>query len=82
MLRFYLSRVKGLLKITAPCTILTSLYFDRAISKKGLIDPSACWVQKEANIPSPRRMRSVKRPTQGPAKTIKSSPHALAPQPT
>ena len=92
MLRFYFPWVKVLLKIKAPSTILTwwcFLFWKQSFPLlwycnilKCLIDPSACWAQKEANTPSPRRTRSVKCPTQGPAKTIKSSPHSLAPQPT
>ena len=33
--------------------------------------------KKDSNIPSPGRTRLIKCPTPGPAKTIKSKPHAL-----
>ena len=36
---------------------------------------------KDSNIPSPERTRSVKCPTPGPTKTIKSPPHTLPPHP-
>ena len=38
-------------------------------------------MKKDSNIPSPGRTRSVKCPTPGPTKTIKSLPHALPPPP-
>ena len=37
--------------------------------------------KKDSNIPSPGRTRSVKCPTLGTTKTIKSPPHALPPRP-
>ena len=37
--------------------------------------------KKDSNIPFPGRTRSVKCPTPGPTKTIKSLPHALPPTP-
>ena len=37
------------------------------------------WAKTDSNIPSPRKARSVKRPTPGPTITIKSPPHALPP---
>ena len=41
------------------------------------VDPSAPWVKKHSNTAFPGRARSVKYPTPGPTKTIRSPPHAL-----
>ena len=54
-------------------TILTVFH---CILKRS-IDPSAPWVKKHSNTAFPGRARSVKYPTPGPTKTIRSPPHAL-----
>ena len=58
--------------------LVTILAGFHCILSRSIIDPiSAPCVKKHSNTPSPGRARSVKYPTPGPTKTIRSPAHAL-----
>ena len=68
------SMISRSLEVGNICSV--SVFFVRVGSQ---ISPRLA--KKDSNIPSPGRTRSIKCPTRGPTKTMKSPPHALPPHP-